>query len=117
LAEMLLFEAELKVVDPRITTQAAAVSLCNEFVVALRGMRKVGKAHAARLDTADPFDQGRTGKLLSPLAVSRRVGLRHVRAACGEGFTPGQQAWADIDRLYLLRLPCTLKMLVDLERY
>jgi hypothetical protein len=41
---MLLFEAELKVVDPRITTQAAAVSLCNEFVVALRGMRKVGKA-------------------------------------------------------------------------
>ena len=31
------------VVDPKIATQAAAVSLCNEFVVAVRGMRKVGK--------------------------------------------------------------------------
>jgi hypothetical protein len=36
-------KSNIKVVDPRITTQAAAVSLCNEFVVALRGMRKVGK--------------------------------------------------------------------------
>ena len=33
----------IKVVDPKITTQAAAVRLCNEFVVAVRGMRKVGK--------------------------------------------------------------------------
>jgi hypothetical protein len=33
----------ITVVDPKITTQAAAVSLCNEFVVAVRGMRKVGK--------------------------------------------------------------------------
>ena len=31
------------VVDPKVTTQAAAVSLCNEFVVAVRGMRKLGK--------------------------------------------------------------------------
>ncbi|MGA8433439.1 MAG: hypothetical protein WA863_08510 [Methyloceanibacter sp.] len=31
------------VVDPKITTQAAAVSLCNEFVGAVRGMRKVGE--------------------------------------------------------------------------
>jgi len=33
----------IMVVDPKIATQAAAVSLCNEFVVAVRGMRKVGK--------------------------------------------------------------------------
>ena len=33
----------IMVVDPKIGTQAAAVSLCNEFVVAVRGMRKVGK--------------------------------------------------------------------------
>lgn len=33
----------IMVVDPKITTQAAAASLCNEFVVAVRGMRKVGK--------------------------------------------------------------------------
>ena len=33
----------IKVVDPKIATQAAAVSLCSEFVVAVRGMRKVGK--------------------------------------------------------------------------
>jgi hypothetical protein len=33
----------IKVVDPKITTQAAAVSLCNEFVAAVRGVRKVGK--------------------------------------------------------------------------
>jgi hypothetical protein len=31
------------VVDPKITTQAAAVSLCNEFVGAIRGMGKVGE--------------------------------------------------------------------------
>jgi hypothetical protein len=31
------------VVDPKIGTKAAAVSLCNEFVVAVRGMRKVGE--------------------------------------------------------------------------
>ncbi len=34
----------IMVVDPKITTQAAAASLCNEFVVAVRGMRKVGKS-------------------------------------------------------------------------
>jgi hypothetical protein len=34
---------DIRVVDPKITTQAAAISLCNEFVVAIRGMRKVGK--------------------------------------------------------------------------
>jgi hypothetical protein len=34
----------IMVVDPKITTQAAAVSLCNEFVGAVRGMRKVGEA-------------------------------------------------------------------------
>ena len=33
----------IMVIDPKIGTQAAAVSLCNEFVVAVRGMRKVGK--------------------------------------------------------------------------
>ena len=33
----------IMVVDPKITTQAAAASLCNEFVVAVRGMRKVGE--------------------------------------------------------------------------
>ena len=33
----------IMVVDPKITTQAAAVSLCNEFVGAVRGMRKVGE--------------------------------------------------------------------------
>jgi hypothetical protein len=33
----------IMVVDPKIGTQAAAVSLCNEFVVAVRGMRKLGK--------------------------------------------------------------------------
>jgi hypothetical protein len=33
----------IMVVDPKITVQAAAVSLCNEFVVAVGGMRKVGK--------------------------------------------------------------------------
>jgi hypothetical protein len=33
----------IMVVDPKVTTQAAAVSLCNEFVVAVRGMRKLGK--------------------------------------------------------------------------
>jgi hypothetical protein len=31
------------VVDPRITTKAAAVSLCDEFVGAVRGLRKVGE--------------------------------------------------------------------------
>jgi hypothetical protein len=31
------------VVAPRITTQAAAVSLCDEFVRAVRGMRKMGE--------------------------------------------------------------------------
>jgi hypothetical protein len=31
------------VVAPRITTQAAAVSLCDEFVRAVRGMRKIGE--------------------------------------------------------------------------
>ena len=31
------------VVDPEITTQAAAASLCNEFVGAIRGMRRVGE--------------------------------------------------------------------------
>ena len=31
------------VVDPKIGTQASAVSLCNEFVVAVRGMNKVGE--------------------------------------------------------------------------
>ncbi|MGB6768123.1 MAG: hypothetical protein WBE50_08530 [Methyloceanibacter sp.] len=38
------------VVDPKITTQAAAVSLCNEFVGAVRGMKKVG----------DPMEPGWT---------------------------------------------------------
>jgi hypothetical protein len=33
----------IKVADPRITTQAAAIDLCNEFVRAVRGMRKIGK--------------------------------------------------------------------------
>jgi hypothetical protein len=33
----------IMVVDPKITTQAAASSLCNEFVRAVRGMRKVGE--------------------------------------------------------------------------
>ena len=33
----------IMVVDPKITTQAAAASLCNEFVVAVRGMRKAGE--------------------------------------------------------------------------
>jgi hypothetical protein len=33
----------IMVVDPKITTQAGAVSLCNEFVSALLGMRKVGE--------------------------------------------------------------------------
>jgi hypothetical protein len=33
----------IMVVDPKIGTQAAAVSLCNEFVVAIRGMGKAGK--------------------------------------------------------------------------
>jgi hypothetical protein len=33
----------IMVVDPKIGTQAAAVSLCNEFVVAVRGMNKVGE--------------------------------------------------------------------------
>ena len=33
----------IMVVDPKITTQAAAISLCNEFVGAVRGMRKVGE--------------------------------------------------------------------------
>jgi hypothetical protein len=33
----------ITVVDPKIGTQAAAVSLCNEFVVAVRGMNKVGE--------------------------------------------------------------------------
>ena len=33
----------IKVVDPRITTEAAASSLCSEFVRAVRGMRKVGE--------------------------------------------------------------------------
>jgi hypothetical protein len=33
----------IMVVDPKITTQAAAVRLCNEFVGAVRGMRKVGE--------------------------------------------------------------------------
>ena len=33
----------IKVVDPKITTQAAAVSLCNEFVVAVRGKEKIDK--------------------------------------------------------------------------
>ncbi len=32
----------IMVVDPKITTQAAAVSLCHEFVRAVRGMRKAG---------------------------------------------------------------------------
>jgi hypothetical protein len=31
------------VVAPRITTQAAALSLCDEFVRAVRGMRKIGE--------------------------------------------------------------------------
>jgi hypothetical protein len=31
------------VVAPRITTQAAALSLCEEFVRAIRGMRKIGE--------------------------------------------------------------------------
>ena len=38
-----LSKPNIVVVDPKIGTQAAAVSLCNEFVVAVRGMRKVGK--------------------------------------------------------------------------
>jgi len=33
---------DIVVVDPKITTQAAAASLCREFVGAVRGMRKVG---------------------------------------------------------------------------
>ena len=37
------WKPNIVVVDPKITTQAAAVSLCNEFVRAVRGMRKVGK--------------------------------------------------------------------------
>ena len=36
-------KSNIMVVDPKITTQAAAVSLCNEFVGAVRGMRKVGE--------------------------------------------------------------------------
>ena len=60
----------IMVVDPKIGTQAAAVSLCNEFVVAVRGMKKARQADGARLDTDDPFEQGRTGKLLSPLTAS-----------------------------------------------
>jgi hypothetical protein len=31
------------VVDPTITTEAAAASLCHEFVLAVRGLRKVGE--------------------------------------------------------------------------
>ena len=42
---------------------------------------KSRQADGARLDTARPYEQGRTGKLLSPLAVLRWVSLRHVRAA------------------------------------
>src|SRR5262245_46155883 len=38
-----LSKPNIKVVDPRITTQAAAISLCNEFVRAARGMGKLGK--------------------------------------------------------------------------
>ena len=33
---------DIVVVDPKITTQGAAASLCREFVGAVRGMRKVG---------------------------------------------------------------------------
>ena len=33
----------IMVVDPKIGTEAAAVGLCNEFVVAVRGMNKVGE--------------------------------------------------------------------------
>jgi hypothetical protein len=36
-------KSNITVVDPEITTQAAAVSLCNEFVRAIRGMGKVGE--------------------------------------------------------------------------
>jgi hypothetical protein len=34
----------IMVVDPKITTRAAAASLCNEFVSAVRGMKKVGES-------------------------------------------------------------------------
>ena len=61
----------IMVVDPKITTQAAAAGLCNEFVVAVRGMRRVGEPMESRLDTARPFKQGRAGELLSTLTVSR----------------------------------------------
>jgi hypothetical protein len=33
----------ISIVAPRITTQADAASLCDEFVRAVRGMRKIGK--------------------------------------------------------------------------
>jgi hypothetical protein len=33
----------IMVFAPRITTQAAALSLCDEFVRAVRGMRKIGE--------------------------------------------------------------------------
>ena len=68
----------IMVVDPKIGTQAAAVSLCNEFVVAVRGMRKFGKPMEPGWTLDDPFEQGRTGKLLSPLTASpaRRTGKK-----------------------------------------
>jgi len=40
----------IMVFAPRITTQAAALSLCDEFVRAVRGMRKIG----------EPMEPGRT---------------------------------------------------------
>jgi hypothetical protein len=54
------------VVAPRITTQAAALSLCEEFVRHPR-YEKNRRADGARLDTAYPFEQGRADKLLSLL--------------------------------------------------
>ena len=79
------------VVDPKIRTQAAARKPLQRVRRRRTRYEKGRQAHGARLDTADPFEQGRIGKLLSPLAVSRRVSLRHVRGACGELLHAGQR--------------------------
>ena len=65
----------IMVVDPKISTASCRRKPLQRVRRRRPRYEKGRQAHGARLDTADPFEQGRIGKLLSPLTASpaRRV--------------------------------------------
>ena len=78
----------IKVVDPNHTSR------CRKPLQRVRRRRtryeKGRQAHGARLDTADPFEQGRIGKLLSPLTATscnKKAAAKKLSGAPKDSFT------------------------------